>query len=118
MASRLADLLTDYGMQVAGTVHRGEDVLPAMRWALADVVVMDVRMPGQLDGLEATCLLTSHYPGVAVILHTAFAGQLGEQARRVGAVAEIAKGTHPAELVNAIQRAYRTRARAHTSTVL
>jgi CheY-like chemotaxis protein len=109
----LAELLPEFGIDVAAAVGRGEEAVPAIARARAagtrvDVVLMDVRMPG-IGGLEATRQVRAAFPDVSVLLHTAFAGHLEGQARVAGACAEVAKGAALQELVDAIWQAHRSR---------
>lgn len=113
LLGQMALLLAEFDISVVATADRGDRAVAAMRWAAAheewvDVVVMDVRMPGALDGLDATRVLRRRWPDTPVILHSAFAGCLGGQADGVGAFAEIAKGAHPNDLVDTIFRAFET----------
>ncbi|MFC6887275.1 MULTISPECIES: response regulator transcription factor [Actinomadura] len=69
----------------------------------ADVVLMDVRMPGS-DGLTATRRITSSLPGVRVLVLTTF--EIDEYvfaALRNGASGFLGKGVEPVELQQAIR---------------
>jgi CheY-like chemotaxis protein len=106
LCERLAELLSDDAIEVVGTVDRGELALDAIDKAdSVDVVVMDVRMPG-IGGLEATRVVRHAHPDIAVVLHTAFGGCLNGQVAEVGAFAEVAKGSPPADLTDTIHAAF------------
>jgi two-component system invasion response regulator UvrY len=112
---QLAELLAELDIPVVGTTDRGEKAIPAIAAALAagvrvNVVIMDVRMPG-IGGLEATRLVRSVFPDVQVLLYSAFGGHLEEQARQVGAFAEIAKGIGVQGLIDTIRHACNARHR-------
>ncbi len=75
------------------------------RRARADVVLMDIRMPG-VDGLEATRLISADedLAGVKVIILTTFeSDEYVYQALRAGASGFLVKDTEPAELLQAIR---------------
>ena len=57
-------------------VAEAESGLDAVRQAVAhqpDIVVMDIRMPGGLSGIEACEQIVSEMPGVKVIMLTSYA---------------------------------------------
>ncbi len=73
--------------------------------ATADVVLMDIRMPG-VDGLEATRRIAANpdLAGVRVLILTTFdADDYVYQALRAGASGFVVKDTEPADLLGAIR---------------
>ncbi|MGE5159962.1 MAG: ATP-binding protein [Betaproteobacteria bacterium] len=72
-----------------------------------DVVVSDMAMPGQLDGLGLAGLLRERHPGVAVILITGYASQLHDAAARGFTV--LSKPCPPDALIAAVRSALRGR---------
>jgi CheY-like chemotaxis protein len=66
--SGLGALLEDEGFDVAA-VASGEEAVSALRSFRADVVVMDVNMPG-MSGIEATRRVLGEHPGVSVMMLT------------------------------------------------
>jgi DNA-binding NarL/FixJ family response regulator len=71
----------------------------------ADVVLMDIRMPG-IDGLEATRRIAANedLAGVRVLILTTFdADDYVYQALRAGASGFVVKDTEPADLLGAIR---------------
>ncbi len=58
-------------IRVVGEAADGTQAIALAERRRPDVVLMDIRMPG-IDGLEATKILTSRLPNVAVLIFTAY----------------------------------------------
>jgi len=56
-------------MQIAGEAASGQEVLDQLEKSPADLVLMDIDMPG-MNGIEATRLARERFPGVKVIMLT------------------------------------------------
>ena len=54
IAADLTDRLTDMGFGVAGQCDSGEEAIALVQQLAPDLVLMDVQLSGQLDGIEAT----------------------------------------------------------------
>jgi DNA-binding NarL/FixJ family response regulator len=91
------------GMSVVGEAADGLQAVELARSEAADVVVMDIRMPG-FDGLAATRRLTAELPDVRVLVLTTFeVDEYVFQALRSGASGFLGKSAEPAELIDAIR---------------
>jgi two-component system, NarL family, response regulator LiaR len=93
------------GLHVSGEARSGEEALEALLNTPAQVVVMDIGLPG-IDGIEACRLLKQRQPNVRVVMLTAH--QLETQvlaALASGADAYCLKSTDPAGLIVAINAA-------------
>ncbi|SOE76221.1 two component transcriptional regulator, LuxR family [Streptomyces sp. OV198] len=92
-------------MEVVGEASDGAEALRLTREVRADVVLMDIRMPGT-DGLAATRLISAD-PGLAhvrvVMLTTFEVDEYVVQSLRAGASGFLGKGAEPGELLNAIR---------------
>jgi len=91
-------------LQVVGEATDGRQAVDLARRQRADVVLMDIRMPG-VDGLEATRRISAEedLAGVKVIILTTFeSDEYVYQALRAGASGFLVKDTEPAELIQAI----------------
>ncbi|MET8133807.1 MULTISPECIES: response regulator transcription factor [unclassified Streptomyces] len=92
-------------MEVVGEASDGAQAVAVTRDERADVVLMDIRMPGT-DGLTATRLITAD-PGLAhvrvVMLTTFEVDEYVVQSLRAGASGFLGKGAEPEELLNAIR---------------
>lgn len=92
-------------MEVVGEASDGAEAVRVAKEARADVVLMDIRMPGT-DGLAATRLISAD-PTLAhvrvVILTTFEVDDYVVQSLRAGASGFLGKGSEPEELLNAIR---------------
>ncbi|MFG3022745.1 response regulator [Streptomyces sp. NPDC048254] len=92
-------------MEVVGEASDGAEAVRLARETRADVVLMDIRMPGT-DGLAATRLI-SEDPALdrvrVVILTTFEVDDYVVQALRAGASGFLGKGSEPEELLSAIR---------------
>lgn len=92
-------------LEVVGEASDGKAAVALARTTRADVVLMDIRMPGT-DGLTATQAITSDdsLAGVKVLILTTF--EIDDyvlRAIRAGASGFIGKGVEPSELLDAIR---------------
>ncbi|WBQ04273.1 response regulator transcription factor [Kribbella sp. CA-293567] len=92
------------GLEVVAEAANGQEAIDLARSDRADVILMDIRMPG-LDGLAATRQLTADESlvGVKVLILTTF--EIDEyvfEAIRAGASGFLGKGAEPEELISAI----------------
>ncbi|MFD4529641.1 response regulator [Streptomyces sp. NPDC058470] len=92
-------------MEVVGEASDGAEAVRLVRQERADVVLMDIRMPGT-DGLAATRLISAD-PGLAhvrvVMLTTFEVDEYVVQSLRAGASGFLGKGAEPEELLAAIR---------------
>ncbi|MFF7788739.1 response regulator [Streptomyces sp. NPDC007991] len=92
-------------MEVVGEASDGLEAVRMTKEQRADVVLMDIRMPGT-DGLAATRMISAD-PDLAdvrvVILTTFEVDDYVVQSLRAGASGFLGKGSEPEELLNAIR---------------
>ncbi|MEU6573074.1 response regulator transcription factor [Streptomyces sp. NPDC046805] len=92
-------------MEVVGEASDGAEAVRLTRERRADVVLMDIRMPGT-DGLAATRLISADpsLAGVRVVILTTFeVDDYVVRALRAGACGFLGKGSEPEELLSAIR---------------
>ncbi|MCU0514922.1 MAG: response regulator transcription factor [Anaerolineae bacterium] len=99
------------GMACVAFGKDGREALQLAREHRPDVILMDVMMP-VMDGLEATRLLKDLYPGLLIIVYSAYLGR-NDSAFEAGADEFILMPVHPTRLVETIRRVYAA-ARNHT----
>ncbi|MGC3000390.1 response regulator [Streptomyces sp. G35A] len=92
-------------MEVVGEASDGAEAVRLAREERADVVLMDIRMPGT-DGLAATRMISADpaLAGVRVVILTTFeVDDYVVQSLRAGASGFLGKGSEPDELLSAIR---------------
>ncbi|MEZ4870492.1 MAG: response regulator transcription factor [Caldilineaceae bacterium] len=95
-------------IEIIGEAANGEEALARVEAWLPDVVVMDLHMPGGIDGIETTKhlrILSPHTQVVVLTAHSDEARVLG--ALREGAIGYVRKDAEPELLLAAIQGAAR-----------
>ncbi|NUP48856.1 MAG: response regulator transcription factor [Catenulispora sp.] len=93
------------GLTVVGEAATGHEAIRVVRQSRADVVLMDIRMPG-LDGLAATRRIAADdsLGGVKVLILTTFeVDDYVFEALRSGASGFLGKGARPDALIDAIR---------------
>jgi DNA-binding NarL/FixJ family response regulator len=92
-------------MEVVGEASDGAEAVELAKTQAADVVLMDIRMPG-MDGLAATRLISADatLAHVRVVMLTTFeVDEYVVQSLRAGASGFLGKGAEPDELLGAIR---------------
>jgi DNA-binding NarL/FixJ family response regulator len=99
----LRALLTSLpGIEVAGEASSGTDAVREAQLLHADVVVMDLQMPGT-DGVTATARITAAVPGSAVLVLTMFDDDESVlSALRAGARGYLLKGSDQEDIAHAV----------------
>lgn len=115
----LMTLINDQpGMEVVGEAGTAAEAVRAAARLRPDVVLMDIRMPGE-GGIEATRQITTQFPQTKVVMLTSFADdELVVRAIRAGAVGYVLKQVDNAELLRAIAAAARGEALLDPATTV
>lgn len=104
----LTTLINDEAhLEVVGEAGNATEAVAAVERLHPDVVLMDIRMPGE-GGLEATRQITARFPHTKVVMLTSFADDdLVVRAIRAGASGYVLKQVGNEELLRAIAAAAR-----------
>jgi len=92
-------------MEVVAEAGTGDEAVAVLATTPADVVLMDVRMPG-MDGLAATATLARSTKARIIILTTFDLDEYVVAAIKAGASGFLLKDAPPEELLNAIRRVH------------
>lgn len=91
-------------MTVVGEAETSQQVLDVLGQTTADVLILDVMMPGR-GGMEVVKVLRQQTPALPVLVLSVFSeDQLAVRALRAGAAGYLAKDSAGAELVGAIRK--------------
>src|ERR1043165_2580219 len=92
------------GWTVAAEVARADEVLPALRRAAFDVVILDVSLSDR-SGIDLLAPLHAEFPRMPVLMLSMHAEkQYAIRCLRAGAAGYIQKDASPQELIAAIER--------------
>ncbi|MBF0458486.1 MAG: diguanylate cyclase [Nitrospirae bacterium] len=74
VALEIKDRLLKMGYEVAGTLSRGEDAYEAAKNTSPDLILMDIKLQGAVDGIEAASLIRDELD-IPVIYLTAYSSE-------------------------------------------
>jgi DNA-binding response OmpR family regulator len=66
------DYLTNKGYEVIGTSTTANEILKDYESSLPDIVMLDYKLPGNMNGLDAAKMLLQKKKNLSIILVTAF----------------------------------------------
>jgi AmiR/NasT family two-component response regulator len=98
----LKEMLEEEGFEVVGEAADGEAAVRLARESRADLVIMDIKMPG-LDGLTAAERIASEGGGAVLVLTAFSQKELVQRAAEAGAIGYLVKPFQKADLMPAIE---------------
>lgn len=75
IAANISMQLTELGYEVSGIIPRGEDALSHIATNLPDIVLIDIQLKGELDGIETAQKMQEIHKDLAIIYLTANADE-------------------------------------------
>jgi DNA-binding NarL/FixJ family response regulator len=112
IALDLQFMVDDLQGKVVGTAASGEEAVALTNALRPDVVLMDVRLAGAIDGIDAA-VAVAEVPGTALVFVTGNTEPTTlTRIRRLGDFPIVAKPVSPLDLLGAIRRACRLDAAA------
>lgn len=111
-------LLSFDDLELVGEAANGEEALALCEETSPDVVLMDMKMTGEMDGIVAVQAIREGFPKVQVVaLSSFFDRKLVQGAMQAGAIGYLVKGVSSEELAEAIRGAHAGRPVLATETV-
>jgi DNA-binding NarL/FixJ family response regulator len=91
---------------IVGEASTGEEAIAACERLGPDAVIMDIRMPGSMSGIDACREITARWPATQVIMLTSYPDDdLIGDAIHAGAVGYVLKKVGTTELIRALEAA-------------
>ena len=109
-----AFLDTQPDFSVVGEAGSGEQALQLADESVPDVILMDLVLPGEIDGIEATRQIKKHSPRTQVVVLTSYHDdEFIFPAIKAGALSYVLKDIGPDELASVIRKASQGEAVLH-----
>jgi NarL family two-component system response regulator LiaR len=109
-----AFLDTQPDFSVVGEAESGEQALQQADECVPDVILMDLVLPGEIDGVEATRQIKKHSPRTQVVVLTSYHDdEFIFPAIKAGALSYVLKDIGPEELASVIRKASQGEAVLH-----
>ncbi len=105
VAEHLAHLLTVAGYQVAGITESSEGALATVPDVMPDLILMDIRIKGSMDGIETTAKLRESFDIPVVYLTAHTDSETVSRAKITGAFGFLTKPIYRTNLTIAIEMA-------------
>ena len=100
-------LLSFDDLELVGEAASGDEALALCAEVRPDVVLMDMKMTGEMDGIAAIKAIREDFPQVQIVaLSSFFDRKLVQGAMQAGAIGYLVKGVSGDELAEAIRRAH------------
>ena len=109
VALNLEKQLGKLGYCICGSAATGDEAIDAVRTTLPELVLMDIRLAGQMDGTEAACVIWEQFQ-LPVVFLTAFADdETIDKVKRTQSYGYLLKPLNPTEVHAVIQVALERR---------
>jgi len=95
--------LTNLGYEVSGIVSRGEEALVHIEENLPDIILLDIRLKGKLDGIETAHQMQKHFNIPIIYLTSNVDNANFERAKKTNPYAFISKPFKKLDLQHAIE---------------
>lgn len=105
VALGIKSVIEEFGYQVCCTPTSGEEVLEILKFRRPDLILMDIRLDGRLDGIETAAIVNEEY-NIPIIFMTAFNDrETMDRAKKTGPVSYLTKPVEASALKKQIAQA-------------
>lgn len=111
VALELEECLTHEGYEVAGVARSGEEAVDMARGFRPDLILMDIVLKGEMDGVDAAGKIRNEFDIPVVFLTGHSQGELIERAKSVNPQGYILKPFHKGQIRAAIEVALHSQER-------
>jgi DNA-binding NarL/FixJ family response regulator len=105
LAMDYEDILTSHGAAVVGTSTRGHAAIEVAREQRPDVAIMDIMLPGKLDGIDVARVVRAHLHIGVVFVSASQDEDIGARIDALHGPELLSKPVAPERLVEAVRRA-------------
>jgi len=105
VASSVQGVLEELHYKVVAIASSGPEAMSVAGNAYADLALVDIRLPGTMDGIEVAEQLLARFKLRSIFLSGAYDAETMSRARRVGSLGFLAKPFRPSQVFNAVERA-------------
>jgi len=107
-------LSQDADIDVVGVAGDGEEGFQLVKTLKADVVIMDMKMPG-VDGVEGTKRIMEQFPDMKILVLTTFNDvDYIHSSLKHGAKGYLLKDAEPSEIIHSVKRVYEGKSVIHS----
>jgi PAS domain S-box-containing protein len=103
IAAELEDRLAAMGYQVIGLATSGREAVDLAQSLQPDLIIMDIMMPGELDGIEAAAIIRNNWDIPTLFLSAFGDGELIERAKQAIPAGYILKPFQEIQIAAAIE---------------
>jgi CheY-like chemotaxis protein len=111
VASYINDVLEESGFAVAGLASSGPEALSLAQEHRATLALVDIRLPGPMDGIEVARRLDEDYAVPTIFLSGVADPGVEERARALRPLGFLRKPFRPSQVFNTIEQVLRARRR-------
>lgn len=97
--------LESFGYNVIGHVTSGEDAIEKVNKHKIDLILMDIKIDGNIDGIETAAQIQKIFKDMKIVYLTAFADEkTRKRAKKTKPIAFLSKPSNPEVLQNVINK--------------